>query len=118
MKLANHDRYTSKNPWVEFRCQFPAARTEFRCPTALANCTQYIDLQYIFAVEEGLFGGRVGCYPCCQGDAPESGHAPVCGTALAGQVAGSVRCSLTGKDRGLTRPSPPPYVPMEPVRGC
>src|ERR1700757_2109786 len=101
MKLANHDRYTSKNPWVEFRCQFPAARTEFRCRTDLVNCTQYIDLQYVFAVEEGLFGGRVGFYPCCQGDAARSGPPPFCVTALGVRWQGVSDAVLRARDQGL-----------------
>src|SRR6266446_2987211 len=62
-EMSFHDRYTSKRPGVEFRCQFPAERIEFRCRGARPNCTQAADFLGVFDAERVFFGGGEGFSP-------------------------------------------------------
>ena len=55
----------------EFRSQFPAERTEFRCRRAPTNVTQDIELQHIFDAERGDFPLPEQICPCQQGKVRE-----------------------------------------------
>jgi hypothetical protein len=63
----------------EFRCQSAVDRffgAKIPLPAGSAKSYQANELNYVFAVEQALFGGRETVSPWCQGHATGSTHAP------------------------------------------
>jgi hypothetical protein len=81
-QLRFRDRYASKRPCAEFRCQCPAEGTKFRCREGRQNYTQAIDLQWIFDVAKGFLEGEEEFLPAVR-DMRRGGTAPLSATGRA-----------------------------------